>query len=442
MAHSIIRLASSSSARRFATLSIAETTAANVVPTYARYPMTLTHGDGAFVWDEGGRRLLDLGGGIAVNSLGHAHPEVSAALLEQSQKLVHTSNLYFTQPQADLAASLVRLIGPGKVFFCNSGAEANEGMFKFARLHGIAGQAEEEAAAAPRMNVITMIDSFHGRTLGGVAATGQDKIKAGFGPPIDGFTHVPYNDLAAVEAAIDERTSAIMIEGIQGESGVRPATAEYLLGLRRLCDERGLLLLFDAVQCGHFRSGSFQSYTKILEGHPDPAAATFRPDGISMAKAMGAGVPIGAFWLDERVADMLSAGRHGTTFGGNPLACAVANRVLDVIERDDLVANINDVGEHFVSSLRAIQTEFPNVLCDVRGHGLMLGVEVAAGAPGVPADAASAAGHFVGMLHERGVMTVPAGTHTVRLLPPYNLTIAEADEGIAAIRSVAEELSN
>ena len=418
---------------------IIDRTSANVVPTYGRYPMVLTHGKGASVWDSSGRRLLDLGGGIAVNSLGHAHPDVSAALLAQSQTLTHTSNLYYTQQQADLAESLVRLTGPGKVFFCNSGAEANEGMFKFARLHGIAGQTESAAAEAPRMNVITMNDSFHGRTLGGVAATGQDKIKAGFGPPISGFTHVPYNNLGAVAAAIDERTSAVMIEGIQGESGVRPATADYLLGLRRLCDEHDLLLLFDAVQCGHFRSGSFQSYTEILKDHPDPAAATFRPDAISMAKSLGGGVPIGAFWLTESKADMLSAGKHGTTFGGTPLACAAANAVLNVIERDDLVTNIRTVGAHFASELRALQAAYPGVLTDVRGHGLMIGVEVSDDC--VPEDTASAGGHVVGMLHERGVMTVPAGTNTFRLLPPYNLTMEEADEGLDAIRAVVAELA-
>src|SRR5438270_286692 len=217
----------------------------NVVPSYGRFEIVLSHGAGSYVYDVTGKRYLDLGGGIAVCSLGHANPEITEALVKQSQKLVHVSNLYYHEPQGRLAQALVQLIGPGKVFFCNSGAEANEGLFKLARKFG-----HEEG----RFEVLTTFNSFHGRTLAGIAATGQEKVKKGFEPIMQGFRHVPFNDLEAMRNALSPATVAILIEGVQGEGGVTPATPEYLLGLRQLCDERKLLLLIDEVQCGHFRT--------------------------------------------------------------------------------------------------------------------------------------------------------------------------------------------
>src|SRR5438445_10719586 len=228
----------------------------NVLPTYARFELALSHGSGSYLYDVAGRRYLDLGGGIAVCCLGHAHAEITQALLEQSARLVHVSNLYYTEPQGRLARALVNLVGPGKVFFCNSGAEANEGLFKLARKFG-----HDEG----RYEVLTTLNSFHGRTLAGIAATGQDKVKQGFEPMMPGFRHVPYNDLEQTREALSPATVAILIEGVQGEGGVTPATPEYLLGLRQLCDERKLLLLMDGVQCGHFRTGRFQSFQRILE---------------------------------------------------------------------------------------------------------------------------------------------------------------------------------
>ncbi|HEY2138814.1 MAG TPA: aminotransferase class III-fold pyridoxal phosphate-dependent enzyme, partial [Chthoniobacterales bacterium] len=278
----------------------------NVVPTYARFDLALDHGEGSHVFDVAGKRYLDLGGGIAVCALGHANPEITDALLEQSRKLLHVSNLYFTKPQAQLAEALVRLIGPGRCFFCNSGAEANEGLYKLSRKFG-----HDEG----RYEIVSTDGSFHGRTLAGIAATGQEKVKKGFEPMVAGFRQVPFNDLKAMEAAITRETAAILIEAIQGESGITAATPEYLLGLRKLCDERCILLLLDEVQGGHFRTGRFHAWQRLLEN----VGGDFQPDAISMAKSLGGGFPIGAFWVREKYSDLLSAGTHATTFGGNPL---------------------------------------------------------------------------------------------------------------------------
>ncbi len=282
--------------------------ARNVLPTYARFDLALSHGEGSYVFDVAGKRYLDLGGGIAVNCLGHAHPAITEALVEQSRKLIHTSNLYYTEPQGRLAAKIVERIGAGKVFFGNSGVEANEGLFKLARKFG-----HDEG----RFEILTAINSFHGRTLAGIAATGQDKVKKGFDPMTPGFRHIPYNDLEAARAAISPATVAIMIEGVQGEGGVTSATPAYLLGLRALCDEKKLLLLMDSVQDGHFRTGKYQSFQRILEAVP--GGEKFLPDGISMAKSLGGGFPMGAFWLRAPFADLLGPGAHATTYGGSPL---------------------------------------------------------------------------------------------------------------------------
>ncbi|PYI73116.1 MAG: aspartate aminotransferase family protein, partial [Verrucomicrobia bacterium] len=345
-----------------------------VVPSYARFDLVLERGEGIYVWDVSGRRYLDFGGGIAVCVLGHANPEITDALAEQSRKLVHVSNLYYTEPQARLAKRIVDLIAPGRVFFCNSGAEANEGLFKLARKFG---------HDQRRYEIITASESFHGRTLAGIAATGQEKVKKGFEPMVAGFRHVPFNNLEAMRAAITESTAAILIEAIQGESGITIATREYLLGLRELCDQRDLLLLLDEVQAGHFRTGRFHSWQTIVDAAPRRAfgekrrgtASTFLPDGISIAKGLGGGFPIGAFWVREKFAGLLSAGTHASTFGGTPLACAVALRILDVIERGDLVGNARRVGKFLLDRLQDLQRKYPNVLRDVRGSGLMIGIE-------------------------------------------------------------------
>jgi len=406
----------------------------NVIPSYARFELALSHGSGSYLYDVAGRRFLDLGGGIAVCCLGHAHPAVTESLLEQSRKLVHVSNLYYTEPQGRLAEALVNLLGPGKLFFCNSGAEANEGLFKLARKFG-----HNEG----RYEIITAFNSFHGRTLAGLAATAQEKVKKGFEPAVPGFRHVRYNDLDAARQAISPATVAILIEGVQGEGGITPASPDYLLGLRRLCDERKLLLLLDGVQDGHFRTGRFQSFQRIFEDMESRAqnAERFLPDGLSMAKSLGGGFPIGAFWVRAPSADLLGPGSHATTFGGTPLACAVALKVLEVIQRENLAENARNLGEYCKTKLLALSQKHPNVIQAVRGLGLMIGIELASDIPALANDGQAASLQFVTRLHDAGLLTIPSGTQVIRLLPPLNLTRSQAEEGIGIIERLTEALA-
>ena len=403
-----------------------------VLPTYARFDLALARGAGSHVWDVNGKRYLDLGGGIAVCSLGHAHPEITATLAEQAQKLLHVSNLYYHEPQGRLAERIVRHLAPGKVFFCNSGAEADEGLFKLARKFG-----HDEG----RFEILTAQNSFHGRTLAGISATGQEKVKKGFEPMVPGFRHIPFNDLAAARDALSPATVAILIEGIQGEGGITPTTAEYLLGLRKLCDEKNLLLLLDAVQCGHFRTGRYQSFQRVLEGVG--GGDQFLPDGVSMAKSLGGGFPIGAFWVRDRHADLLGAGTHGTTFGGTPLGCAVALKIFDIIERDGLADNARRTGEQLKTGLQNLVGKYPSVLKSVRGLGFMIGLEIAdkESIPAFRASDKSASIQFVNQLHEAGALTIPSGAQIIRLLPPLNLSCSQADEGLSLIESVVRKLA-
>jgi acetylornithine aminotransferase/acetylornithine/N-succinyldiaminopimelate aminotransferase len=404
----------------------------NVVPSYGRFDLVFSHGAGSYLFDVAGKRYLDLGAGIAVCCLGHAHPAITEALVEQSRKLIHVSNLYFTEPQGRLAAELVKRIGAGKCFFANSGAEANEGLFKLARKFS-----HDEG----RFEILTAVNSFHGRTLAGIAATGQDKVKKGFEPMTPGFRHIPFNDLAAARNAISPATVAILMEGVQGEGGVTPATPEYLLGLRALCDEKKLLLFMDGVQCGHYRTGRFQSWQRILENVS--GGEKFLPDGVSMAKSLGGGFPIGAFWVRAPYADLLGPGTHASTFGGTPLACAVALKVLEVIERERLDEQARKLGEWFKRELERLAAAYPQVVKRGRGLGFILGLELVEKEK-IPAFAASdktAALQFVNRLHEIGVLTIPAGTQIVRLLPPLNLKPQEAGEGISKIEEVIKSVA-
>jgi acetylornithine/N-succinyldiaminopimelate aminotransferase len=406
-----------------------------VVPSYGRFELAFSRGSGSYVWDVNGKRHLDLGGGIAVCSLGHANAEITEALVEQSRRLVHVSNLYYHEPQGRLAQQIVRHLAPGKVFFSNSGAEANEGLYKLARRFG-----HDEG----RFEIITAWNSFHGRTLAGLAATGQEKVKKGFEPAVAGFRHVPFNDLQAVRDALSPATVAILIEGVQGEGGITPATAEYLLGLRRLCDERRMLLLMDGVQCGHFRTGRFQSFQRLLEGVS--SGDTFLPDGISMAKSLGGGFPIGAFWVREeahgvKLCDVLGPGTHATTYGGTPLGCAVANKVFDVIERDRLADNARETGAWMKAELEQLASQFPQIIKSVRGLGFMLGIELAENIPAFANTGKVASLNFVNRLHDAGVLTIPSGAHVIRLLPALNLPQAQAGEGIELIRQAVKALA-
>lgn len=406
-----------------------------VVPSYGRFELVLARGQGSHLWDVNGKRYLDLGGGIAVCSLGHANAEITEALIEQSRRMVHVSNLYYHEPQGRLAQQIVRHLAPGKVFFSNSGAEANEGLYKLARKFG-----HDEG----RFEIITALNSFHGRTLAGIAATGQEKVKKGFEPAVAGFKHVPYNDLQAVRDAITPATAAILIEGVQGEGGIAPASADYLIGLRQLCDERRMLLLMDGVQCGHFRTGRFQSFQRLLEGIP--GADKFLPDGVSMAKSLGGGFPIGAFWVREehhgvKLCDLLGPGTHATTYGGTPLGCAVANKVFEVIERDRLADNARETGAWMKAELEKLAAQFPQVIKSVRGLGFMLGIELAENIPAFANTGKVASLNFVNRLHEAGVLTVPSGTHVIRFLPALNLRREEAAEGVALIAGVVKAIA-
>ena len=409
----------------------------HVVPSYGRFDLAFTHGAGSHVYDVRGRRYLDLGGGIAVCSLGHCHPEVAETLAEQAKRLMHVSNLYYHEPQGRLAEKIVGHLAPGRVFFCNSGAEANEGLYKLARKFG-----HDEG----RFEILTALNSFHGRTLGGISATGQDKVKKGFEPMVPGFRHVPFNDLQAMRDAISPATVAILIEGIQGEGGISPATPEYLLGLRQLCDEKKLLLLMDGVQCGHFRTGRFQSFQRILDGVP--GAEGFLPDGLSMAKSLGGGFPIGAFWIREqhhgvKLGELLGPGTHGTTYGGTPLGCAVALKIFEVIEREKLADNARKTGDYLKQQLQRLADTYPGVVVNSRGLGLMLGFELkpAAEIKGFAGSDKAASLQMVNRLHEEGLLTIPSGTQVVRLLPALNLTSAQAEEGIAIIERVVKAVA-
>ena len=426
-----------------------------VIPTYGRFDVKLARGQGSVVWDEAGKRYLDFGAGIAVTSIGHCHPRVLAAMHAQLGTLVHTSNLYYTRPQAELAERLVRLTGaPGKVFFCNSGAEANEALYKLARKFGNEGVppapkhsvGEMIATDGCRHGIITMEGSFHGRTLAGIAATGQEKVKKGFEPAVPGFQHVPFNDGPALLAAVQAPgVVAVLMEPIQGEGGVHPASAAFLKMARELCDLHGLLLMFDEVQCGLGRTGDWCGWKTLL------GDASVMPDAVSWAKGIAGGFPLGAMWASDRpvalktgvtmpLCDLLGPGSHGTTFGGTPLVSAGANEVLAVIEEEDMLANARTLGAHALAALRALGSP---LVADARGVGLMLAVELApdfaARVLTLPPGKAPAL-FLVETLHAAGLLTVPSGTHAIRWLPPLNVARAEVDEAVEILRATLARL--
>ena len=386
-----------------------------VMPTYGRFELDIARGSGCRVWDFEGKEYLDFGAGIAVCSLGHAHPEITAAATKQASVLVHTSNLYRTTPQAELARRLVDLVGSGKVFFCNSGAEANEGLIKLTRKFG---------NASGRYEILTFKNSFHGRTMAGISATAQEKIKKGFAPLLEGFVHLPFQDLDAVSAAIGPKTVAILVEPVQGEGGIHVASAEFLAGLRIICDRHDLLLLFDEIQCGLGRTGDWCGW-KSLD-------STVMPDGVSWAKGIANGFPLGAFWASSSrgLCDLLGPGTHGTTYGGNPVCCAAATKVLEIIQRDRLCENAVVQGAKLRDGLLGLKS--PRIR-EVRGIGLMVGFELA------EETDANVAISFAKKLMTFGLLAIPAGERVIRLLPPLNVTSAEIDEALEKIgRSLSE----
>lgn len=385
---------------------------AHVLKNYARAALTLVRGRGALVWDDEGKQYLDFTSGIAVSALGHCHPHWVAAVQRQAGELIHTSNLFRNPNQAELARRLVQRAGPGRVFFCNSGAEANEALIKLSRLHGLRKAGGEEGKV---YKVITAKSAFHGRTFGGMSATPQEKIQKGFRPLVPGFSYGELNNLQSFADLIDDQTAAIFVETIQGEGGIHPCTTEFLVGLRALCNKHNLLLLIDEVQCGIGRTGKFFAFED----------SGIQPDAIGMAKGLGGGFPIGAMWVRDNVADLFNPGSHGTTFGGTPLACAAALAVLDVIEREKLLEKVTFNSATWLNDLARLSAEFPTQLSAVRGRGYLVGLQLASD----PAP-------YLAALREVGLLVVMAGGNVIRLLPPLTATPEELAQSVTLLRKV------
>ena len=409
-------------------------TAAPILGTYGRFPLTLVKGEGTRVWDERGKSYLDFCAGIAVCSLGHCPPVMVQAIEEQARTLVHVSNLYHTQPAAKLAHLINDLVEiPGQSFFANSGAEANDGLIKLARRFGH--HRPQPKSGEPRTDIISFQQSFHGRTIGGIAATGQEKVKTGFAPILPGFQHLPFNDLEALQKAVSPSTCAILLEPVQGEGGINSATPEFLNGVAQLCKENDLLLLFDEIQCGFGRLGDMMAWRAL--GAPD-----LQPDAISWAKGMGGGIPIGAFWINNRIIDedstplssLLGPGSHGSTYGGNPLATHTSWSVLKEIVALDLPNN----ALAREAQIRETIAEWNHpAISQIRGKGLMLGIELNSEHLEVP-ESQTTAIHICNKLIENGLLVPPAGTETIRFLPPLNITEAETSEALSILKNTLD----
>jgi acetylornithine/N-succinyldiaminopimelate aminotransferase len=382
-----------------------------LMPTYNRADLAFERGEGAWLWTEDGRRFLDFGAGIATSSLGHNNAHLVAAIAEQAAKVMHVSNLYRVPQAEKLARRLVEATFADSVFFCNSGAEANEGMIKMIR------RANADAGHPERFRIICFDGAFHGRTLATLAATGNPKYLAGFGPVVDGFDHVPFNNMNAVRDAIGPATAGIIVEPVQGEGGVRPAQLRFLQDLRAVCDEQGLILGLDEVQSGMGRTGRLFAHEW----------AGITPDVMTAAKGIAGGFPMGAILAKEDVAKHLVPGTHGTTFGGNPLACAAANAVLDVMLAPGFLDSVDRKGRYLWEACGRIAQDFPEVFADVRGAGLLLGMKCVV--PQAEVQAACLA---------EGLLALTAGDNVLRLVPPLVLTDADCAEGAAMLRRAAQ----
>jgi acetylornithine/N-succinyldiaminopimelate aminotransferase len=380
------------------------------LPTYNRADVAFVRGEGPYLFAEDGKRYLDFGAGIAVNAFGHANPRLVAALTHQANKLWHTSNLYRVPGQESLSKKLVDSTFADTVFFTNSGAEACECAFKMARRYQfVSGHPE-------RFHIVTFTGAFHGRTLAGIAAGGQEKYLEGFGPKVEGFDQVPPNDLAALEAAITPATAALMIEPIQGEGGLNPMPPEFLRALRRLCDEHGLLLIFDEIQCGVGRTGTFFAHEQV----------GVTPDIMCVAKGIGGGFPLGACLATAEAAKGMTAGTHGSTYGGNPLGMAVGNEAISMVLEPGFLEHVRDVGNYMRQQLAGLIAQHPGVFAELRGQGLMLGLKMV-----VPNT------DFVAAARKHGLLIVGAGDNVVRLLPPLVITEDQVREAIALLSQTA-----
>lgn len=382
-----------------------------IINTYGDRNLAFVKGEGPYLWDADGKQYLDFLGGLAVNGLGHCHPNVTAAIREQAGKLLHTSNLYYIQPQAELAKMLVENSDMEQVFFCNSGAEANEAAIKLAR------KFTKDSGRPDAYEIITMENSFHGRTMATITATAQTKYHIGFEPMLEGFTYVPFDDLPATEAAINEKTCAILVEPIQSEGGVNIPSDDYLQGLRALCDEHKLLLIFDEVQTAMGRLGTFfgyQSYGVV-------------PDVITMAKALGSGVPIGAMLAKREVAASFVPGTHAATFGGNPLVTAAARATVQTILDENLAVNAVKMGNYLAGGLMELKGQYP--VKEVRGKGLLRGLVM-------EVDAKPLAAKCI----ENGLITICTNDYVLRFLPPLNINTAHVEEAVNIVEKSMDEV--
>lgn len=383
---------------------------ANYLPVFNRYQIVLDHGDGVYAWDNNGKKYIDFLGGIAVNVLGHNYKPLVDAIAEQAGKMLHCSNLYYTQPQADAAAKLVKLSGLGKAFFGNSGAEANEGAIKIARKYA-------HSIDPEKSQIISAWDSFHGRTLATLTATGQPHYQEGVGPLPAGFDYVHYNDIAELEAMMSDKTAAVMLETIQGEGGVHTPDGDYLKKVRALCDKYQALLILDEIQAGIGRSGKFFAYEKY----------GIKPDIVTLAKGLAGGVPIGAFIVTDEVAKAFKPGDHGTTFGGNPLACAAANVVLDTVPKPEFLEKVTEVGAYFKGELQKLKAKYPELIVDVRGEGLILGAEL---------KSAEHGRDIVNKCLEKGAIINCTVGKVLRFIPPLIITKKDVDTVVAILDEV------
>lgn len=380
-----------------------------VMPTYVRLPLALAKGKGARVWDYEGKEYLDFFPGWAVSGLGHCHPRVVRAVKKQAGKIIHVSNNYLNELQGRLAELVVKNSFDGKVFFSNSGAEANEGAIKLARRYG---------NPTKRYEIITMEKSFHGRTMACISATGQDKVKIGFEPLLEGFVTVPFNDLSAVQNAVTGKTVAIMLEPIQGEGGINVATKEYIAGLKKLCDEKDLLLIFDEVQTGMGRTGNmfcFQHYG-------------IRPDIMTLAKSLGSGVPIGAVVASRRICDVLGPGSHATTFGGSPLVCAAGIATFEAIAAEKLLDNVDKISKFLFARLNKFGKKYPSLIKEVRGLGIMVGVEL-----NVEGD------EIVKRCRDLGLLINCTQKNVLRIMPPLTVKKGQVGKALKILNSALRQ---
>ena len=380
-----------------------------LVSNYAAPAIEVVRGLGTKVWDSNNREYLDFTTGIAVSNLGHSHPHWVEAVSSQSSKLVHCSNLFSIPEQVRLAKRLVDKIGPGKVIFCNSGAEANEGLIKLARKVG--NKNEDQT----KHNILVAENGFHGRTMGALSATASPKYRKGFEPLLSSFSFAPLNDIEAFDQAIGEDTVAVLVESIQGEGGIYEADDSFLQELSKICEDRKVLLLLDEVQAGIGRTGEFLGFQK----------SGIMPSAVAMAKGLGGGFPIGAIWISDQYADTFGPGSHGTTFGGSPLACSAAHAVLDILEKEDLISATKQKGKILHQKLSQFISKYPDLISEVRGRGLMLALAFK-----------NDPGPLVKEFREAGLLVVGAGGHAIRFLPPLNVSDEEIDHAMRIVDSV------